>query len=175
MNLSSEIVLSVVLLVSAGTDLWRKTIYNLVTLPAMIAGLILGWYYGGLAGLGWSALALAACGLLLLLPFMLGGMGGGDVKLMAAVGALSGLNFALHTLLYACMLGGTAALLLMIAEGRLGEGLRGTWLFIRQLTDRNLEVLPPQPLKLPTLPFAVCILGGAVWARWFDFLPVPRG
>src|SRR5262249_27571757 len=74
-------------LVAAITDVWKFKVHNLLTVPMFASGLIYrtvvgGWpqfldgLYGGLFGFG-----------ILLILYLLGGMGAGDVKFMAAVGA----------------------------------------------------------------------------------------
>jgi len=72
---------------------------------------------------GWRALGVAAAGLatgfLLLLPLhLLGGMGGGDVKLMAAFGALLGPGGVLLAGLFAGVLGGLGAALVLLCHPR---------------------------------------------------------
>jgi prepilin peptidase CpaA len=61
---------------------------------------------------------------LLLLPFATGGIGGGDVKYLGAVGALQGAVFTLATLIIGAGLGGICALVLLAVKGRLGITLR---------------------------------------------------
>ena len=78
---------TVALVVAAVIDGWKLKVPNWLTLP-MIVG---GWVYCGATlgwpGVGWS-LAATAVGLALLLPlYAIGGMGAGDVKLLAGVGA----------------------------------------------------------------------------------------
>ena len=80
-------------LVATVTDLWRYKLYNILTLQLLVSGLV--WH--SLApsppalGLGGSLLGFAFGFGLLLVFHLLGGVGGGDVKLMAAVGAWLGL------------------------------------------------------------------------------------
>lgn len=85
---------SVVLVVAAWIDGAQLKVPNWITFPLIISGWIYAsimypmmdmgpWYYG----LMWS-LAGTAVGLALLLPaYAIGGMGAGDVKLLAGVGA----------------------------------------------------------------------------------------
>jgi prepilin peptidase CpaA len=105
-------------------DLVRHKIPNFLTFPAMLLGLL----YHALGG-GWSGLRFALAGLLLgvallLIPFAMGGMGGGDVKFLAAVGALQGAGFVLAAALLAALIGGAAALLSLLLRRRLWITLR---------------------------------------------------
>ncbi len=54
-----------------------------------------------------------------LIPFILGGMGGGDVKLMAAIGALKGWQFVFYTTIYTGLAGGVIVILILIKEKKL--------------------------------------------------------
>ncbi|MBX7166113.1 MAG: prepilin peptidase [Pirellulales bacterium] len=78
---------SVVLIYAAVIDGWKLKVPNYITFPMIISGWIYSLAFYGFAGLGWS-LAGTAVGLALLLPaYAIGGMGAGDVKLLAGVGA----------------------------------------------------------------------------------------
>lgn len=92
------------------TDLRRGRIYNAVVGPAIVAGLGYHLYTGGAAGLWFGLKGLILGLLLLVIPFMLGGVGGGDVKFLAAVGALGGPAFAWKVFLYGALIGGVLAL-----------------------------------------------------------------
>ena len=56
----ADCVLIVFTLVCAVTDAWKKKIYNLVTIPAFIAGIALASFSGGWNGVGFSLLGAAA-------------------------------------------------------------------------------------------------------------------
>src|ERR1700722_6624762 len=78
---------TVVLVVAAVIDGWMLKVPNWITIPMIIAGWAFNIYTGGWAGLAWSLLGTAV-GLGLLLPlYAIGGMGAGDVKLLAGIGA----------------------------------------------------------------------------------------
>ena len=90
-------------------DLRRGAISNWINLLAIVAGLI----YHSVRG-GWMGLAVASGGMVLgfaifLALYCLGGMGGGDVKLMAAFGALLGPVGILTAALLASVIGGLIA------------------------------------------------------------------
>lgn len=78
---------SVVLVVAAVIDGWKLKVPNWLTFPFIISGWVFSGVCFGWAGLGWSLLGTAV-GLGLLWPaYAIGGMGAGDVKLLAGVGA----------------------------------------------------------------------------------------
>ncbi len=78
---------SIVLVVAAVIDGWQLKVPNWITFPMILGGWAYsGWAFGG-PGLMWSLVGTGV-GLLLLLPaYAIGGMGAGDVKLMAGLGA----------------------------------------------------------------------------------------
>lgn len=82
--------LALILLAASYTDLKEHRIPNAITLGSVVAGIVLQAWFSGLDGV-LSGFGGLAAGLALYLPFyLLGGMGAGDVKLMAAVGAFLG-------------------------------------------------------------------------------------
>ncbi len=100
-------------------DITKKKIPNFLTFPAILLGLFIYLFSGGLGGL-LSGLAGFGVGMaLLLVPFALGGMGGGDVKLLGAIGALKGVEFILYTALFTALAGGVLALAYLVISGQL--------------------------------------------------------
>jgi prepilin peptidase CpaA len=79
-----------VLSVAIFTDLCWRRIPNWLVLPYMAAGLVVAGCLHGLRGVEWSLAGLLAGGVLMAVLFVLGGMGAGDVKLCAALGAWIG-------------------------------------------------------------------------------------
>ncbi|HET7265536.1 MAG TPA: prepilin peptidase [bacterium] len=105
-------VLAFALLVIFFTDLEHQIIPNAVTYPGILVGLVLSAASGQLAV---SVAAGAAAGLAFLLLGVLsrGGMGGGDTKLAAMIGAFLGSPAVIVALFLAVALGGVAGLLLL--------------------------------------------------------------
>ena len=104
-------------------DLRRRQVANWINLAGVAAGL--GWHVwnGGAAGLGRSAGGAAVGFLVFLFFYVAGGMGAGDVKLMAAFGALLGTSGILLAALFAAPAGGLMAAA-WIAWKRGGRGIR---------------------------------------------------
>ncbi|HZK18678.1 MAG TPA: prepilin peptidase [Clostridia bacterium] len=102
------------------TDLYRGKIYNLLVYPSMVIALVALTIKGGLGGLAAGVVGLAAGLLLLMIPFVLGGMGAGDVKLLALVGAFKGPYFVFNAFLASAIAGGAIALVLLLQRKELG-------------------------------------------------------
>jgi len=120
----NEVLLIIFCILAVYMDLTRKKIPNLLSFPFMLAGLIYHLVSGGLEGLWFSAFGLLAGIALLFLPFAIGGVGGGDVKFLGAVGALQGARFVVGAMIIGAVLGGLMALVLLLIKGRLGITLR---------------------------------------------------
>jgi prepilin peptidase CpaA len=151
--------LDAVLLAALGwavvTDLRTRRISNRLTYSTAAVGLAVHALTGGWGGLTWSALGLLVGLAVLLLPFLLGAMGGGDVKLLAAIGALQGPQFVLLTAVYAGLAGGVLALSYLIHHRGLAAAVRysaGGWIG---------GVRPDVP-KAGTIPYGPAIAAGAV-------------
>jgi leader peptidase (prepilin peptidase) / N-methyltransferase len=105
-------VLAFALLVVFFTDLEHQIIPNAVTYPGIVAGLALSAAAGQLVP---SAVAAAAAGLVFLVLGVVsrGGMGGGDIKLAAMIGAFLGAPAVVVALFLAVALGASAGLVLL--------------------------------------------------------------
>ncbi len=105
------IVLSAILLSSAFTDLKSQKIPNYLTLSGMIAALTLYSFAAGFDGFLFSLKGIAVGIGVMLIPYLLGGMGAGDAKLMGAVGGFLGAKGVLGAFLLTAVIGGIYALL----------------------------------------------------------------
>jgi prepilin peptidase CpaA len=104
-----------------------------------------------------------------LLPFALGGMGGGDVKLMGALGAWLGPALALWVALYSGAAGGLLALSVAMYQGYLKTALANVWLLLAHWRVAGLTPLGDITLatsKGPRLAYAVPIFAGTIVAVW---------
>jgi prepilin peptidase CpaA len=112
---------SVVTVVAATTDLWKFKVYNALTLPTLIGGVFVSWWIGGLSGLGSSLLGAAIGFFVLAAFFALGGVGAGDVKLFAALGAWLGPWPTMQVFAASAMCAGGYALVLCTLSRGVGE------------------------------------------------------
>jgi prepilin peptidase CpaA len=110
-------------LVATVTDIWRFKVYNVLTFPLLAMGLLYHAAVSGGAGLGSSLLGAIVVGGLLAIPYAAGGMGAGDVKLMAGIGAWLGWPAGLLVLAASCIAAGCFALLVAGWYGTLAETL----------------------------------------------------
>jgi prepilin peptidase CpaA len=135
--------LAAVLVTAMWTDLRASRIPNWLTFSAMGFALVVRAWLGGLQGAIFGLTGLGAGLGLFLILYLSGSIGAGDVKLMAAVGALVGPSGALLSGLLAIMVGGAYALGAMCYQwGVLGVA--------RKLVSATHEAL---------------LTGGSGWAR----------
>lgn len=99
-------ILLILLLVATITDLQTQIVYNWNTYPGILLGFVLRWFEGGTEGLEDSFKGFAVCGGLVLLCFVLFNLGGGDLKLIAMMGAFLGFERGIEALLWTLVLGG---------------------------------------------------------------------
>lgn len=114
-----EFVLIIVATFAVYTDLKYRQIYNYLTFPAIFLGFTSSFYINGLASLNSSLIGFFVGLAILLVPFLLNSMGGGDLKLLAAVGALGGYPFILWAAAYMALIGGAIAITATIRQRRL--------------------------------------------------------
>ena len=104
-------------------DLRFRRIPNWLTFPVMVAGIAYHTCVGGIPGLALSIGGLLFGFCLFFVFYTLGGMGAGDVKLMAAIGSLLGPKDVLFAALYTAIAGGVYAILLLLPKNSNREAL----------------------------------------------------
>lgn len=158
----------------AAVDVRTRRIPNMLTIGGALAGLAVHTIAGGKTGLELSFFGLALNGFVFLLLALPGGMGAGDVKMAAAVGALLTFPWCLYGLAYAALAGGLLAVGMALYHRRLGEALRN-------IARAPLRILRKEA-SAPTsgalfVPYGVAIAAGAIYTvlamRW-QVLLVPR-
>jgi prepilin peptidase CpaA len=147
-------------------DVRERRIPNRLTGPAIVAGLALHTVFGGWHGLEDSALAGLIAGGIFLVFFLAGGMGGGDVKLMAAVGCFAGLASLPLVMTSTAIAGAGFALAVGLYNGRLRETLRNVGALLQHHGSQGLTPHPDLNLsnaRTLRLPFALPIAAGCLF------------
>jgi prepilin peptidase CpaA len=155
----------IVLAVATFTDLRSRRIPNWLVLPFMVAGLAVSGWLHGWHGIVQSVAGLALGGVLFGILSLMGGMGMGDVKLCAAIGAWIGPAQLVTALVITGIAGGVMALCWAVAGGFLGELFSGTGDLIFGLKERGLRPHPDLVLDNPLtrkMPYAPAIAIGTL-------------
>src|SRR5205809_85285 len=163
---------TLVLIVAAVIDGFELKVPNWVTFPFILAG----WAYSTLAfgweGLGWSLLGTVIGLALLLPPYAIGGMGAGDVKLLAGVGAWIYGTHTTYAFAVSAIIGALLAVSMVVARGAWTRHYAQFRVILNEiLIIRNPEQLSaiaaqrkPTMLLLPYgIPIAIGTIGYFVW------------
>jgi prepilin peptidase CpaA len=161
-------------LTASVTDARERRIPNWLSAGALLCGLGLHFLSGSWRELGSSVAALLICGVVFLLFYLAGGMGAGDVKLIAAEGALLGLSRVPALLIYTALCGGLLAIVIAAKNGR----IRSTAFNVIEITSHHrrhglarhpeLNILNSDSLRLP---YALPITAGVILTIWLQSLP----
>jgi prepilin peptidase CpaA len=151
--------LLVTLAISVYTDLKSRRIYNKVIYPVLLVAIITQLIIGGWKGLELSFAGFLVGLSLLIIPFFLGGIGAGDVKLLALVGAFKGWLFVIYTGIYMALIGALIAVVLLL----IGKGMfQKVAIFL--YGARNKQNMSYLFNRKTTYPYGVAIAGGALLA-----------
>jgi prepilin peptidase CpaA len=151
-------------------DVRTRRIPNWLTFGAAAAGLVVHLVAGGANGIERSAAGWAVGVALLILPYLLGGMGGGDVKLMGALGAWLGPYDTFWLAMYTGVAGALAAVVVSAWHGYLRQAWSNVWLLLAHWRVNGVRPLPELTLanaRGPRLAYAVPILVGTVVMLWW--------
>lgn len=173
---------TVVLVVAAVIDGWKLKVPNWITFPLILSGWafsVASYAWWGLPwweGLGWSLLGTAV-GLGLLLPaYAIGGMGAGDVKLLAGVGAWMHVQ---HTIFAFCATAVVGAIL-AVAMVLVRKGWKRHSQQFRMILGEIMTIRDPNQLaaiaaerksSMLLLPYGIPIaIGSILYFVWMGML-----
>ncbi|MGI5922035.1 MAG: A24 family peptidase [Syntrophomonadaceae bacterium] len=149
-----DVILLGLILIAVWFDVKERRIPNRVILAGLIAAmlnhLLRGDYMGFLLSIKGLALGIG----LLIVPYLLGGLGAGDVKLLGMIGALKGGPFVINTFLWMALIGGIIAVIILMHRQllketvlRLVRGLFLSWLgagkFFDSVNQKEISVYYP--------------------------------
>ena len=168
---TKDIVVLGVVLIAAVIDVRTHRIPNILTFGSAAVALVYHAATGGVQGLGASAGGWAI-GVALFLPmFLLRGMGGGDVKLLGAVGAWLGPMGVLYAGLYSVLAGGVLALVIGGMHGYLGKAFSNIWGLLGVWRTAGIQPLPGLTIEDsvgPLLAYGVAIAAGTLATIWLN-------
>lgn len=167
-----DLFLVLFVLTAVGFDLWQNRIPNWLSFPAIALGVLLGALTGmprfldSLFGLGLGLGVLFA-------PFAFGWLGAGDVKFLAAVGAILGVGWVPRVFFYSALLGGLLALISIVSRGIDKSVFKETWADLKLFCLSRGSVLP-QPVTervskgAQVVPYGVAIGMATLIAYYVD-------
>jgi prepilin peptidase CpaA len=151
------------------TDLKSRKIYNAVLFPILFTALIIHTIMGGLGGLSHAVLGTIVGLSILLIPFLLGGMGAGDVKLLAVIGGIKGIWFVLFTSFYMALAGGVIAVFILLFHKGFKKRMKQIILFFHGLLNGvKFPIISDAVGMKTTYPYGVAIAAGAIYQAFFS-------
>lgn len=176
----SAAALTLLVIAVAIFDVRERRIPNFLVFPAILAGLILHFVWHRWVGVGFSLKGVGLAFLLLLIPYVVGGMKAGDVKFLMAIGALTGATDVVRVLLATVFCYPVMAAVAVMRERKLGV----TWLRFRRifwnflgffvpslkLYAMRLDAQDDQSVTSVKTPYGVAIAVGTLIAIYTDFL-----
>lgn len=165
-------------LLASWIDYAQHRVPNWLNLALIVLGFVAQAYF-----LGWSGVGVGFWGLLtgfglLILPWMMHGMGAGDVKLMAAIGVWMGPLLTLYSFGLGALIGGFVAIVMVVSTGRLRLACANLGVIMAKCSNRQTlfsefgsakslgtssQLLPyGVPLTAGTL----CILAAKMFGWW---------
>ena len=144
-------------------DMQTKRIPNVLTASILACGLLLHLATGGWGAMGMVAAAGFAGGAVFFVFFVVGGMGAGDIKLMAGVACVAGFGHLLEIFVFTALAGGVFAAALAIFHGRLKSTLVNVGALIGHHATAGLQPHPELHLRnseILTVPYALAIAAG---------------
>ncbi len=180
LHLMTALPLLVFMLLAAGIDASYRRIPNWLTFSMLAAGLTGSFLPGHLVTPGYAFLGLLAGFGLTFILFALDAMGGGDVKLLSALGAWVGPETVLVIFLVEAVIGMVIVLIQAMKQGRLQILARNTAMVAINLVNINdvgvehtkatgkdcRSVDRPLPYAVPTLIATLLVLG----LQWYGGL-----
>jgi prepilin peptidase CpaA len=162
-------------LAAAVTDFRWRRIPNWLTYPAVPIAIALHWKIAG-AHAALLSLAGAALGFAILIPFLLlGGLGGGDCKLVAALGAFFEPRRLIVILFFALIVNLLMAVVVIFWNRKFGQSARNfarltSALFLFRSPGADLTIENPQASKVPFgIAAAIAVLLYVASQQWVAF------
>ena len=154
--------------IAAAIDIRERRIPNWLSLSGVLGGISLNSLTGGVDGLLLGLLGVVTGFFLLFFAYLLGGMGAGDVKLMAAIGALTGPVFVLESFIYIALIGGAIGLILIMKKRGIWKSIKA---FLFTITYMRSEigtiVIKEDKQSSTSFPYGAAIVAGTICAFGF--------
>lgn len=172
-------VVTITLIVAAVIDGLQLKVPNWITFPMIVSGWVYSAAfspYAGWEGL-WFSLFGTIVGLALLLPaYAIGGMGAGDVKLLAGVGAWMWGTITLYAFAVSALVGGVIAVLMVMWAGAWQKHKNQFWAILNEIAsvkdpEKLAEIAAERKPRMFLLPYGIPIaIGSIAYFAWTGLL-----
>jgi prepilin peptidase CpaA len=167
-----------ILIIAGLNDLKRRKIPNLLTYPTMALGFFFHTLSNGTSGLLFSAVGLFTGIGLLIFPYLMGGMGAGDAKLLGAVGAVLGPKGVFLSFLFTAIAGGIYAVILLLRDPQYVRSFfmrHGFKTGTSAPTGQSVPAPAGRNENKPKLCYGIAIAAGTLFyliSEWTGYRPV---
>lgn len=153
-------------MIGAVSDIRAQRIPNWLTYGSLAAGLVVRTCFDSWRGLGQGAAGVLIGGGVFFLFFLVRGLGAGDVKLMAAVGAWLGVSHIALAMVYTAVAGGALAVTYMLFYRRVGSTVQNVGELVRFHLTSGIRPHPEVNLQDPgaiRVPYGLAIALGTLF------------
>lgn len=160
-------VVTVTLVVAAVIDGYKLKVPNWITFPMIVSGWVVSTMSFGWEGLLWSLVGTVV-GLALLLPaYAIGGMGAGDVKLLAGVGAWVGGSITFYAFCVSAIIGGVIAVLMVLYRRAWHKHYGQFWTIYNEMVtirdpEKLAEIAAERKSRMMLLPYGIPLAIGTI-------------
>ena len=167
-QIAAAATMTVMVAIAVYTDVRVGKIFNLLTGPCILLGLALNAAWGGLDGVGLSIEGIGlGLGIFIASSLFFGRLlGGGDIKLLMAIGAIQGPTFLLWTSIYMAISGGILAVIVSGFRHDFIPSLKRLWASIVLRVFAQVKVDVSDASSTARLPYAIPIALGSLAALW---------
>jgi prepilin peptidase CpaA len=169
MDVVHIILLSVFILICFYTDIKSSRIPNAVTVSGTVIGLLYHLFTNGLEGILSSVIGLIIGFSIFFVLYLFGGVGAGDVKLFAAIGALTGTEFVLYTMMYSILYAGFIGLGILLFKKEFYQRIKNAFFFLFNLLLLRKRELVTDYKKMISyrFPFMYAVLPGVITTLYY--------
>ncbi|MHC1723792.1 MAG: prepilin peptidase [Aminipila sp.] len=162
-NFILVIELTTLIIACTYSDLKTRIIPNKITVTLALMGLLTRAILLKNQGLVEGIEGLLIAFVLLIVPYIIGGLGAGDIKMLMAVGAIGGVSFILFAIIWTALVGGIMSVFILIRGKRIKIGLKNIKNYLlNTLLIQNLVIIE-QPEQAPNyFPYGVAICLGTI-------------
>ncbi|MGN8645407.1 A24 family peptidase [Gracilibacillus sp. HCP3S3_G5_1] len=159
-------ILFIYLLIAFYTDVRYSKIPNWLTISGVLVGVLYHVATGLVGGLIFTLLGLVVSTFVLILLYLFKALSAGDVKLFAGIGAITGMEFSLYSILYSVIMAGLISLIILIIFK-----LPPLKILVYHLYYRILTLFKKEPkhdresfmeLKIKQFPFMYAVIPGVL-------------
>ena len=156
--------LIIILLTASVNDIRFHKIPNWLTYPAVVSAIVYHTAVNGLAGFFFSIKGIGVGIAVMIIPYLMGGLGAGDAKLMGSVGGVLGPKNVFIAFLLSAIIGGLYAFTVLALHGCLKETISRYWIMVKTffITKKFIYMPPSEAVEKLRLCYGLAISAGTL-------------